>query len=130
MIRRSAGHLGLDTLEPKLRQSEFVHKDIDRTNGIVLVNPIFQEFRKQHALRPIRVRTEAPPASPPQIAWESYLEDHFNRRVFTQPGLLSTELGSSCHVRYTFNSDRAADIRVRQPCHPGRGGRTKIAPLI
>jgi hypothetical protein len=39
MIRGAAGLLGLDTLEPKLRQFEFVHKDIDHPNGIVLVSP-------------------------------------------------------------------------------------------
>jgi hypothetical protein len=42
----AANHLGLDTLEPKLRQSEFVHKDIDHPNGIVLADPVFQAFRK------------------------------------------------------------------------------------
>src|SRR5882724_12027474 len=34
--------------------------------------------------------------------------------MYVRFGSFSTELGSSCHVRYTSDSDRAADIHVRQ----------------
>ena len=34
MIGRSAGHLGLDTVEPKLGKIEFVHKDVDPRTGL------------------------------------------------------------------------------------------------
>jgi hypothetical protein len=50
MIRRPAGCLGIDRAEPKLGQIEFVDKDIDYANGIVLADPVFQAFRKQRAL--------------------------------------------------------------------------------
>ena len=46
MIRGSAGHLGLDTVEPKLGKIEFVHKDVDHPNRIVLADPVSQAFRK------------------------------------------------------------------------------------
>src|SRR6266496_6061303 len=86
MIRRSAGGLGIDPAEPKFRQIEFVDKDIDYANRIVLADPVFQAFRKQRALHPIRALNEASHPIPPQIAWESYPENHFKQRVFTQPG--------------------------------------------
>jgi hypothetical protein len=46
MIRGSAGHLGLDTVEPKLGKIEFVHKHVDHPNRIVLADPVSQAFRK------------------------------------------------------------------------------------
>jgi len=46
MIRGPAGHLGLDTLELKLRQIEFVHKNIDHPNRIVFDDPVSQAFRE------------------------------------------------------------------------------------
>jgi hypothetical protein len=60
MIRRPAGCLGIDPAEPKLRQVEFVHKDVDHANGIVLADPVFQAFRKQRALSTIHPLNEAP----------------------------------------------------------------------
>jgi hypothetical protein len=59
MIRRSAGRLGLDTVEPKLGKIEFVYKDVDHPNRIVLADPVFQAFRKQRALPAIRALNEA-----------------------------------------------------------------------
>jgi hypothetical protein len=49
MIRRPARDLGIDPAEPKLGQIEFVDKDIDHPNRIVLTDPVFQAFRKQRA---------------------------------------------------------------------------------
>ena len=46
MIRRSAGHLRLDTVEPKLGKIKFVHKDVDHPNRIVLADPVSQAFGK------------------------------------------------------------------------------------
>src|SRR5262249_17913304 len=46
MIRGSAGHLGLDTVEPKLGKIEFIHKNIDHPNRIVHADPVSQAFRK------------------------------------------------------------------------------------
>jgi hypothetical protein len=92
MIRRSAGYLGLDTVESKSGKIEFVHKDVDHPNRIVLADPVFQAFRKQRALHPIRALNEAPHPIPPQIAWESYRENQIRRRVFTQPGSIRVTL--------------------------------------
>ena len=57
--RRLAGHLGLDTVEPKLGKIEFVHKDVDHPNWIVLADPVPKAFRKQRALPAIRALNEA-----------------------------------------------------------------------
>jgi hypothetical protein len=45
MIRRPAGYLGIDPAEPKPGQIQFIDKDIDHPNRIVLANPVFQAFR-------------------------------------------------------------------------------------
>ncbi len=89
MIRRPAGCLGIDPAEPKLGQIEFVDKDVNHANGIVLADPVFQAFRKQRALSAIHPLNEAPHVIPrdlPQIARESYRANHVKQRVFTQPG--------------------------------------------
>src|SRR6266702_3336967 len=54
MIRRPAGCLRIDPVEPKLGQIELVDKDVDYANGIVLADPVFKAFRKQRALPTIR----------------------------------------------------------------------------
>jgi hypothetical protein len=38
--------LGIDPTKPKLAQIEFLDKDIDYPNRIVLTDPVFQTFRK------------------------------------------------------------------------------------
>src|SRR5262249_46266236 len=42
MIRRPAGRLRIDPLEPKLAEVKLVDKDVDDSNRIVLMNPVFQ----------------------------------------------------------------------------------------
>src|SRR5262249_718422 len=86
MIRRPTGCFRIDPAKAKLAQIEFLNKNVDHTNGIVLINPVFQALRKQRALSTIRALNEAPHPIPPQIAQESYRENQMNRRVFTQPG--------------------------------------------
>ena len=54
MIRRPAGCLRIDPVEPKLGQIEFVDKDIDCANRIVFADPVFNAFRKQRDLLAIR----------------------------------------------------------------------------
>src|SRR5262245_6475001 len=44
MIGRPTGRLGIDPTEPKIAQIEFVDKDVDHPNGIVLKDPVFQAF--------------------------------------------------------------------------------------
>jgi hypothetical protein len=50
MVRRPAGCLLIDPFEPNLVESEFIDKNIDHPNRIVLMEPVFQAFRKQRAL--------------------------------------------------------------------------------
>ena len=76
MIGRSAGHLGLDTVEPKLSKIEFVHKDVDHPNWIVLADPV-QTFRKQRALPAIRALNEASHPIPANGAGIIISENHF-----------------------------------------------------
>ena len=54
MIRRPAGCLRIDPAKPKLSQIEFLDKDVNHPNRIVLADPVFQAFRKQRALNAIR----------------------------------------------------------------------------
>jgi len=86
MIRRPPGGLGIDPVEPKLSQIEFVDKNVNNANRIVLADPVFQAFRKQRALLTIRPLNEAPHPILPQIARESYRGNHTRQDVFTQPG--------------------------------------------
>src|SRR5436190_2616909 len=60
VIRRPAGRLGIDPAEPKPGQIEFVDKDLDYANRIVLADPVSQAFRKQRDLPTIRALNEAP----------------------------------------------------------------------
>src|SRR5258705_13864508 len=50
MIRRTASGLELDPAKSKLRQIEFINKNVNDANGIALANPAFQAFGKQRAL--------------------------------------------------------------------------------
>jgi hypothetical protein len=60
MIRRPTGRFGSDAAEPELGQIDFVDKDIDHANGIVLADPVFQGFGKQRALSTIHPFNEPP----------------------------------------------------------------------
>src|ERR1017187_4167288 len=86
MIRRPARYLGIDPAKPKFGQIEFLDKDIDHANRIVLADPVCHAFRKQRALPAIRPLNEALHLILPQIARESYPENQIQRCVFTQPG--------------------------------------------
>jgi hypothetical protein len=46
MIRRPAGCFGSNPIEPQSGEIEFVNEGINRPNGIVLINPVLQAFRK------------------------------------------------------------------------------------
>jgi hypothetical protein len=67
MIRRPAGYLGIDPVEPKLGQIELIDKDVDHPNRIVLADPVFQAFRKQRDLTAIRPLNEAPHPIPRKL---------------------------------------------------------------
>ena len=81
MIRRPPGRLRIDPAEPELGQIELLDKDIDHTNRIVLVDPIFQAFGKQRRLPTIHPLNKALHRDPPKIASLFIM-----RGVFTQPG--------------------------------------------
>src|ERR1035441_1808972 len=89
MIRRPARYLGIDPAKPKFGQIDFLDKDIDHANRIVLADPVCHAFRKQRALPAIRPLNEALHLILPQIARESYPENQIQRCVFTQPGSLA-----------------------------------------
>src|SRR5450830_2083148 len=89
MIRRPARYLGIDPAKPKFGQIEFLDKDIDHANRIVLADPVCHAFRKQRALPAIRPLNEALHLIPPQIVRESYRQNHLKQDVFTQPGSLA-----------------------------------------
>src|SRR5262245_33363828 len=96
MIRRPAGCLGVDPAEPKPRQIEFLDKDVDYANGIVLADPVFQAFRKQRALPAIRALNEAPhPILPRIISRESHQTSRFHTdRVKTGSALVEHKSAS------------------------------------
>ena len=69
MIRRPPGRLGSNPIEAELTQIKLVDKDVDHPNRIVLIDPVFQAFRKQRALRTIRSFNKALhpiPQQPPE----------------------------------------------------------------
>src|SRR2546422_6180438 len=107
MIRRPAGCLRIDPVEPKLGQIEFLDKDVDYANGIVLADPVFKAFRKQRALPTIRPFNEALHPTLPQILRESYRANHIKRSVFTQPGSFASSGPCLRYVRLAGNSGNA-----------------------
>ena len=72
MIRRPSGRLRRDPVKSQRRQIEFIDKNVDHLNSIVIVDPVFQAFRKQRRLAPVNPLNEAPHPILPQIARESY----------------------------------------------------------
>jgi hypothetical protein len=73
MIRRPAGYLRIDPVEPKLAQIEFIDED-----------PVFKAFRKQRALPTIRPFNEAlHPILPANRAGIISRESHQARRFHT-----------------------------------------------
>ena len=68
MVGGSASNLRLHPAKPKRGKIEFVGKDVNHPNWIVLADPIFQAFGKQRALTSIRPLNKAPHPILPQIA--------------------------------------------------------------
>jgi hypothetical protein len=66
MIRRPSGRLWRDPVKFQRRQIEFIDKDVDHLNGIVLVNPVSKELGKQRSLTTICTFNKAPHPIPPQ----------------------------------------------------------------
>ena len=59
MVGRPTGRLGIDPIEAKRAEIEFVDKDVNDSNRIVLVNPVFQALGKECALLSVRPLNEA-----------------------------------------------------------------------
>ena len=59
MIRRPPRYLGGDPVKSQRRQIEFIDKDVDHLNRIVLVDLVCQAFRKQRRLPAINPLNEA-----------------------------------------------------------------------
>ena len=83
MIRGPASYLGSNTIKPQLSEVEFVHKDINHANGIVLVNPVLQAFRKQRVLPAICPLNEALHPIPHSSARITAGESHVALRFHT-----------------------------------------------
>jgi hypothetical protein len=68
------------------RQIEFVDKDVNHLNGIVLVDPVSKALWKQRCLAAICTLNKALHPIPRKASTESLRENHMKQRVFTQPG--------------------------------------------
>src|SRR5207247_8083050 len=109
-IRRPTCNLRIEPAEPELGQIELIDEDINYPNRILLIDPVFQAFRKQRDLFSIRPFNEAPHSILPQIARESYHENQIQQSVFTQPGSNASSPPCPSHVRFAPNSDHKPDI--------------------
>src|SRR5207237_10420451 len=130
-IRRSAGHFGLDPAESKVGKIEFVDKNVDHPNLIVLTDPVFQAVGKQCALTAIPPFNEAPHLIPPHIAQESYSENHTDQRVFTQPGSDSDKSTTRICCPLSSKQPTSPDLTApcpRRSCGPRRRPRASSAP--
>jgi hypothetical protein len=96
MVRRPADGLGINPAKPKPGQIEPPDKDINHANRIILANLIFQAFRKKGALPAIHPLNKALHPIPPQIAQESYRENHIDPRVLTHGVIGAAAFRPSC----------------------------------
>src|SRR5260221_9279211 len=142
MIGRPPGCLGFTPAEPKLEQVEFFDKDINRPNGIVLADPVFQAFGKQRALCAIRALYETSHPILPRIISR---ESHQTRRFHTTWVNLDRSIrrARSRHVRFAPKATVAdhnvirhyvprGDIRIAADFlirSPRRRGRARTAAL-
>src|ERR1700685_4352954 len=84
MIRRSSGRLRLHPVKSQRRQIEFIDKDVDHLNGIVLVNPVSKALGKQRCLTTICTFNKAPHPIPPQSTSRiTARESHEAARFYT-----------------------------------------------
>jgi hypothetical protein len=81
MIGGPTRRLRHHTVEPELTEIDRVNEGIDRSNRVVLVDPVIQALWKQRRLAAIYTGNEAPHPNPPQPSGNPTIG-----RVFTQPG--------------------------------------------
>ena len=106
MIRRPSGRLRGDPVKSQRRQIEFIDKDVDHLNGIVLVNPVSKALWKQRCLTTICTFNEALHPVPRTAPAKSLRENHMKQRVFTQPGSFAADWHDQRHVRFARERDR------------------------
>src|SRR5690348_2468652 len=124
MISRPSGLRWLDPFEAELGEIEPIDERVDRPNWIILVDPVFQTFRKQRALAAIYSLDEALHPIPPQIAMESYLTSHVRWDVFTRPGSTAAIRPSLAIVRFPFSigsSRRRSRLRLGASSRTSKG---------
>src|SRR5215469_8067382 len=129
MIRRPAGRLRIDPLEPKLAEVKLVDKDVDDSNRIVLMNPVFQAFRKQRALPSIRPLNKPLHTILPQLR-ESYDANHSGAAFSHSQGHHRT----FCSVQWMSALPPKADVvrygRDVRSVHNRTFGSAKITPTV
>ncbi len=90
MIARASRPVRRDPLETQIEQFEFVDEDIDRSNRIVLVDPVFQTIRKQRRLAPIDTLDKSlHPITPKRSLEESHPDSYGKKPVLTQSEALT-----------------------------------------
>src|SRR5438309_9176924 len=115
MIRRPTGCFCIDPAKAKLAQIEFLNKNVDHANGIVLIDPVFQAFRKQRALPTTRALNEAPHPIPPQKQPESYSANQITKCVFTQAGSLVAATSIQPRGSFTPDNGHGCERLLRPP---------------
>src|SRR5437016_2484002 len=111
MIRRSAGHFGLDPTEPKFGKIEFVDKNVDDPNRIVLADPVFQTVGKQCALTAIHPFNEAPHLIPPAYRAGIILRESHRPTRFYTARVKRYRLVERRNAPYARNAPKAASKR-------------------
>src|SRR6476646_4161901 len=85
MVRRPSGDFGSNSLKPEQSQIEPLDKYVDDANRIVVANPVFQAVGNSVICPRSALSMKRLIPIPPQIAQESYCENHLGQSVFTQP---------------------------------------------
>src|SRR5262249_29409329 len=107
MVRRPAGRLRIDPVEPKLAEIEFFDKNVDHPNRIVLVNPVFKALGKKRALPSIRPLNEALHTILRRSCGNHTMRITSGSSVFTQPGSIADSCSAAKHG-YSITSSAVA----------------------
>jgi hypothetical protein len=110
MVRWPAGRCWINAIEPEVAEFQRIHKHIDRANGIALIHPIIEAFRKQRRLLAIGPLNEIPHHFPRQ----------FSRRIIASTGCFHTAWVKSvvliaCQPHPLYPEQR----RTRTACRKG-----------
>ncbi len=87
MIARPAGRLRINPIKPQAAKIEFIDKNVDHPNRIVVTDPVFQPIGKQGALPTIHALDKSLHQTlPPKHGRIIAQENHSMVDVFTQSG--------------------------------------------